>query len=243
MKVVIKALASLAVVGTIMIGVLLNYNKQTAAVWVTFATIVALALGLCLYWQKSIWDDRKTQQQTTISQSQPATSQEPKLEFPTFSEETPAVNFSLGERGISVGYSRQALIEAPKEPFSFSGFSPVRLYLEDDNLYADVTIYGGSGLPPIQIKHNKLINKPTGWDFNSNKKALEIVNDKSVPIYQFYYKASSHIVVNGVFPFPGGLILANESGAILNPSLPTQFRLNPIFKYPAWKYPGEYSQN
>ncbi len=144
---------------------------------------------------------------------------------------------------MSAGYSRQALSEAPREPFRLSGYSPAKLYLEGGKLYADVSIYGGSGLPPIQIKHNKLINKPPEWDFNSNAKALEIVNDKGIPVYQFYYKTPSHIVMNGISPFPGGLILANESGAALNPFLPAQFKLKPMFKYPSWKYPGEYSEN
>lgn len=179
----------------------------------------------------------------TKSQFQPADSQLKKLVFPTFSEDTKDVIFSLGEGGISSGYSRDALAETPREPFYFSGYRPVKLYIEGNQLYADVTIYGGSGFPPIQILHNKLINKPPDWDFNSNKMALEIVNDKGVPIYQFYYKTASHIVMNGIFPFPGGLILANESGTVMNPRLPATFELKLIFKYPSWKYPGEYLNN
>lgn len=241
MKIAIQALAAFAAVGAIMIGVLLHYNKQALAIWTTFSTVVAVALGFSLYWQKSVWDDHQAEK-APAPQTQPEGHQEPKLEFPTFSEETQAVNFSLGERGITAGYSRKALAEASREPFNFSGFSPVKLYLEGTKLYADVSIYGGSGLPPIQIKHNKLINKPPEWDFNSNSKALEIVNDKGAPVYQFYYKTRSHIVMNGIFPFPGGLILANEAGAVLNPFLPAQFRLKPIFKYPSWKYPGEYAE-
>ena len=242
MKIAIQALAASAAVGAILIGVLLHYNKQTPAIWVTFSTVVAVALGFCLYWQKSVWDAKDTVRDST-SQVRPADSQQKKLIFPTFSEDTKDVIFSLGERGMSAGYSRDALAETPREPFNFSGYSPVKLYIEGDQLYADVTIYGGSGLPPIQIAHNKLINKPPNWDFNSNETALEIVNDKGVPIYQFYYKTTSHIVMNGIFPFPGGLILANESGAVLNPRLPATFKLKPIFKYPSWKYPGEYLSN
>jgi len=49
--------------------------------------------------------------------------------------------------------------------------------------------------------------------------------------------------MNGIFPFPGGLILANENGATINPILPTNFSLKRIFKYPSWKYPGEYEKN
>ncbi len=49
MKIAIQALTGFVPVGAIMIGVLLHYDKQTFAVWVTFATVVAVALGFCLY--------------------------------------------------------------------------------------------------------------------------------------------------------------------------------------------------
>lgn len=165
----------------------------------------------------------------------------PKLKKPTFSEQIENVSFSLGERGISIDYTKKALKEQ-KEPYNFGEYKPVKLYMKNGNLFADVKIFGGSGLPPIEIKQNELINKPHDWDFNSNDKALEIVDKNKTPIYQFYYKTPSHIVVNGIFPFPGGLILANENGVLLNPSLPTTFTLKRIFKYPSWKYPGEYEE-
>jgi hypothetical protein len=63
-----------------------------------------------------------------------------------------------------------------------------------------------------------------------------------MPIYQFYYKTPTHIVVNGVFPYPGGLILAGPEGMVLNPFLPVSFQLKPMFKYPSWKYPGVYAE-
>lgn len=175
-----------------------------------------------------------------ISIPESASSKEIELLEPTFSEKTETVNFSMGERGFTVGYNYSSLERKAMDPFNFAGFSPVRLYIEDNNPYADVTIYGGSGLPPIEIKHNQLSNKPHDWDFNSNENALEVVNEKKIPVYQFYYKTPSHIVVNGIFPYPGGLILANQSGAMLNPILPTSFKLERIFKYPSWKYPGQY---
>ncbi len=239
MQIAIQALAAVAVIGTIVIGILLSYNKQTLAIWVTFVTVVVVALGFCLYWQDVVWRDQAAQAQIAPKFVTPSTST-PSLELPTFTENVQDVSFSLGERGITVGYNITELKRSPKEPFNFGGFSPVRLYVENDKPYADVQIYAGTGLPPISIKRNVLSNKPPNWDFNSNRSALEIVNENRVPAYQFYYKSSSHIVMNGIFPFPGGLILANESGAIVNPILPASFILRPIFKYPSWKYPGQY---
>jgi len=190
----------LTVVAFAIVTLLFAVGYKTAAIWVGFTGLVICCFWLCLFLQRKV-------------------SKELKLEQPTFSEEVESFVFSLGEGGMSAGYKISELKKTPKEPYNFSGYKPVRLYVADGRLYADVTIYGGSGLPPITIKHNQLSNKPGNWDFNSNKKALEVVNENNVPIYQFFYKTPSHIVINGIFPFPGGLILANESGAVMNPIL------------------------
>lgn len=162
-----------------------------------------------------------------------------KLEEPTFSEELNKVSISLGNKGTFTT-DISTLKEKPYVPTNLNGFKPVILYYSENNIYADVQIYGGTGLPPIQIKKNKIINKPPNWDYNSNKSALEIVNEKQVPMYQYIYKTPSHIIVNGIFPYPGGLMLAIEGGIIFNPSPSKIFSLKPIFKYPSWKYPGQY---
>lgn len=197
-------------------------SHRIAAVWLIFSAIVAYALSFTLYWH----DDIRSK---------------PELKEPMFSENTKDFTFSLGEGGISVGYSKKVLEKKHiKTGFVFNNYHPVELYIENDQLYADVKIYGGSNFPPIEIIKNKLFNKPKGWDFNSNEKAMEIVNENRIPIYQFFYKKPSHIVMNGIFPYPGGFILANEKGAIGNPILPTTFKLKKLFKYPSWQYPGEY---
>ena len=164
------------------------------------------------------------------------------LEEPSSSEALSKVSFSLGSGGIPFIADISKLKEQPSEPFNFGGLKPIEIYISNDNIYADVLIYGGSNLLPIEIKGNKLINKPPDWDFNSNKNALEVVNEKQITIYQFIYKTPSHIVFNGIFPFPDGLILASEKGVVLNPTLPTTFELKRIFKYPSWQYPGEYEK-
>lgn len=162
------------------------------------------------------------------------------LKQPTFSEKVENIVFSLGEGGISTGYRVSDLEKNPREPFTLSNFSPIKVYIKNGKPYADVKVYGGSGFPPIEIKNNKLLNKPFEWDFNSNEMAMEIVDNHYRPLYQYFYKSPSHIVVNGAFPFPGGLIIANvdEAVAVMNPYLPATFKLERIFKYPSWKYPG-----
>lgn len=163
---------------------------------------------------------------------------------PRFSEQIENIEFSFGEGGMTCSYKVSALQKRAVWPHNFSGFKPVKLYLKDGILYADVKIYAGSGMPPIQIIGNKLSGKPSTWDFNSNDKAVEIVNERRRPIYQFYYKTPSHIVVNGVFPFPNGFILARPQGGatiVRNMNALIKLDLKSIFKYPSWKYPGEYA--
>jgi hypothetical protein len=56
------------------------------------------------------------------------------------------------------------------------------------------------------------------------------------------------MVVNGIFPtsqiYDGKRVLmwVSEDGIGWNTERPANFKLNPIFKYPAWKYPGQYAE-
>lgn len=218
----LTVLGILGTVGLAVSGALFSFGHKSASVWILFGSLVIYSFSLCYYLQSLV-------------------SKEHRLAKPRFSEKIETFEFSLGERGISVGYSVEALRKQPAYPYNFNDFKPVKLYVDEGVLYADVTVFGGSGIPPIKIEHHELSGKPSDWDFNSNEKALEIVNENQIPIYQFYYKTPSHIVVNGLFPFPGGFIVAGPDGAVLNPTVPVQFRLRPIFKYPSWKHPGEYA--
>ena len=134
--------------------------------------------------------------------------------------------------------------KGPKEPFNFGGFKPIRFYVDNGKFYADVGLYGGSGLPPVEVKHNEFIVRPMNWDRNSDKNALEVVNELERPIFQLVYRSPGHVVINGIFQAPGWLVLANEDGAttIANPPTQVAFALKRIFKYPSWKYPGQHEQ-
>lgn len=222
-------LATLTIIGGISIGILLYYHMQTASVWVAFATCTLLILIFCLKWQYSIWKKEKQSIRTKT----------PIHEEPEFSEYIDNFSFSMEGKGTST-FSKGQLEEEPQKLFLVNNYSPVKVYIKNNNLYADVRIYGGNGSPPIEIIQNKLFNKPPNWDFNSDQYALEVVDEKNSPIYQFIYKTPSHIVLNGIFPFPNGLILTNEVAFIMSLTIPTIFKINRIFKYPSWKYPGEY---
>lgn len=163
------------------------------------------------------------------------------LEEPTFSENIEHFTFSLGAKGLVFGYSKEMLKKTHINPAFFHDYQPFTLYVEKDKLYVDVAIYRGDGFPPIEIKRNKLFNKPNNWDFNSNSYAMEIINEKKLPVYQLFYKNPSHIVIHGIFPLPDrNLLLIDESGATtFHQIIPNYFKLKRIFRYPSWKHPGE----
>ena len=163
-----------------------------------------------------------------------------KLKQPRFSEKMEKVTITIGSCSMTQKIER--LQKEAFYPLNMGGFKPVKFYVQGDMPYSDVAVYGGSGIPPIEIRHNQLINRPPNWDFNSNEKALEIVDQNNNPLYQLFYKTPYHIVINGIFPFPGGLLLATETGISINPTLPTKFGLKRIFKYPSWKFPGEFDE-
>lgn len=227
MEIAIYGLGVLAGIGFVVFSIAYSSHRTHSLWFLFFPCLILSSLAVTLLWQRLIWDEQ----------------QSPDLEEPTFREKTEVVKFSLGGGGITVGYRPSDLETQPREPFDFAGFKPVRLYVKDGKLRADVTVFGGPGEPSIEVRGNEFVVRPTGWDRNSNKTALEIVNQSRVPVFQLIHKSSSHIVVNGIFPYPGGLILANEDRTILNPTLPTAFRLKRIFKYPAWQYPGYYDQD
>jgi hypothetical protein len=155
------------------------------------------------------------------------------------------VHFSLGERGITMGVPVASLTRGQPTLMRLNGMVPVTLSLENGIIYCDVEIWGGPGGPPIQVRHNEFVVQPPEWDRNFSERAVEVVDAQGVPIFQLIRKTVSHYVVNGILPFPGGgLIVATDQGTALNPSPGNLARaraaLKPIFKYPSWKYHGQF---
>jgi hypothetical protein len=131
------------------------------------------------------------------------------------------------------------------------GTIPIKPYVENNRLFCDVEFFPTFGLPPIKLEHNTLSGRPRNWDWNHNDKALEIVNEDLVPIFQMYYKDDTHVMLNGVFPLKGELWICTEAGTetIRDSIIKTRFpdgiipvNLNRLFKYPSFKYPGQFEE-
>jgi len=163
------------------------------------------------------------------------------LKFPDhkFTELPEKITITFGSNSVS--YKTDILRNKKAAPFSVADIK-IFAFIENNTLYADSEIFGGKNQQPIYINKNTLSLLPNGWDFNSTNKALEIVNENKIPMYQLIYKTPNHIEINGVFVAKGGLILANSDGIQFNPPLPIPLKLNRIFKYPSFKYDGEYEE-
>jgi len=113
------------------------------------------------------------------------------------------------------------------------------------------------GMPPLKLENNELSGLPSNWDFNHSANAIEVVNERLVPIFQFYYKDDTHLVFNGVITSAAttakhnGVAFISETHYSVETMMDFSkndffkrieaLNLKTIFKYPAWKYPGEYA--
>jgi hypothetical protein len=124
-----------------------------------------------------------------------------------------------------------------------NGYTPVTLHMKGNTLLFHFKVWNSDGEPPIEVIDNEFVVRFPGFDKNSNANALEVVNMNGVPVFQMIRKTPTHLVVNGIFPTPAGLFLAGPEGLMTNakPVHLANFHLKPIFKYPAWKYPGQYA--
>ena len=131
---------------------------------------------------------------------------------------------------------------------------PVHVFIEHGFLYLNTAIYGGP-LPCVQINHNRVIPDSLmfhpNWDFNSNDRALEVIDEFGFPMFQMFVEPPNRLTVRGVFPFPNDEVLIQDidkgypSAFFDARSGPNQWRIDfhlkakPLFKYPSWRHPGE----
>ncbi len=199
-------------------------SHKTPSIVLFGVGVLCLDIAACLYWVNAV-----------------TAHPDPTLEEPTFIELPERVSVIVGT--TEVWFPSETLESSEGVPLTLGGFSPVRLKLIDEKLYADIKLFNGTGLPPIEMHENRFIVRPPDWDRNANTKALEVVNEKGIPIFQLIYEKPNRIRLRGIFAGPHVVLLATEGGMILNatPSKIAEFSLKPIFKYPAWKYPGQYA--
>jgi hypothetical protein len=159
------------------------------------------------------------------------------LEQPTFREKTEVVAVSVGGMTTQYPYSRLASQEGVSvSPLSMAGFEPIRLHIKDGKLYADINTT--DGVATVEIAENEFVVRPHDWDRNANQNALEVVDRNHRPVIQLIYESPTRIRINGVFVGNGITVFAAGDTIGSRPDILNN--LKPIFKYPSWKYPGQF---
>lgn len=97
---------------------------------------------------------------------------------------------------------------------------PGRFYAEARKPYFDGKIQAGE--QTVDIRRNRIVNLPKGWDENSNDRAYEVVNDKLRVVFQFALESAEHVEIDA------GQYINNDS----------MWRER-IFRYPSSQHPGE----
>jgi hypothetical protein len=136
------AIYGLGILGTfgLFVASLLHSSNKIAFLWVLFGTLVTYLLAFTLYWHDEVSIAKTMARQSGLRQSS--------LNLDSVSEDASKIRVSLGERGVTDGCDRVRLQKEPGERFQLAGYKPLKLYIIDGSLYADVAIYGGSELPP-----------------------------------------------------------------------------------------------
>jgi hypothetical protein len=219
-------------------------HLRVSALWVTWAG-VALAITAVFVWLHATMSQRNTDSNTSLP-ANTAPSLAPLLEkAPTFNVKTPKYFFLLGNTVISL-FDADQLKEGKKVPISlaFLHVNPVTVFVERDHFFADALLYSDTSGKQIVMKHNELSEKPLNWDSNSSQNAFEVVDEKCQPVFQLIYKSENEIRITGVFFMNDNVILVtpeNVWDSIGADALPIMRQaLKRIFKYPSWKYLGEY---
>ena len=150
-----------------------------------------------------------------------------------FSEEIPETVTVMIDNGVGFHLSTDLKSELiKKEPFKglldLDGEKPITIYIQNGTFYVDASIGDGHG-EVFHIKKTKLEVKPLNWDRNFSQSAVEIVDGNQHPVFQMIRRRANVIQICGLF--------VSSKGAKLDvrPS-------KTIFKYPAWKFQGEYAE-
>jgi hypothetical protein len=168
----------------------------------------------------------------------------------------PTKGFGIRDTGLymlsigtdTVGFYKEQLEQGSKAvgTTKIGGLNSFKIYLRSGIFCLDAQIYGGPGMPSIEVVCNRVKTSPD-WDTNYNEKAVEVVNQNQVPMFQMIFESETKIRVNGVFPAENNELLIDTPKGTervkLDPDKQTPIRvpLKLLFKYPSWKFLHQYA--
>jgi hypothetical protein len=147
----------------------------------------------------------------------------------------------LGESYLS--HYREYL-EQGSGMIKLGGLNSFKIYLRNGIFCIDAQVYGGFGMPLIEVVCNH-VTAPPSWDTNYTDEAIEVVDQNQVPMFQMIFESKTKIRVNGVFPADNNQLMIVTPLDTKKIDLPRQspidVPLKRLFKYPAWKFPHQYA--
>jgi hypothetical protein len=130
---------------------------------------------------------------------------------------------------------------------------PISIYLEQGVLCADVLLsrsvfdasIGRWRLADIKINCQDIEFDHLNYDANWTTNAFEVVTTDGLAVLQMIHRGVEDIEINGIFPDGNGNAwYASHNGTYPisadDPKFNT-YGLHPLFKYPSWKFPGQYA--
>ena len=230
MEIAAYALICLASALWIITGLIYSVHRVSAIVLFGFAFLLA-DISVCLFWaaKTAPTTGRLSDNQTTS--------------FPGFREKLTSATVFVGSNSVEVPLDR--LRNGPVGVLTFGKDTVVSLHLKGGAVYVDASVWAGYDVPPIEVKDGEFTVQRLGWDRNFNQTALEVVNEKMLPIFQMVYTSPSTIVVRGLFPSPQGVLMAVDDNGLMYNAKPGPPPYSPkrLFKYPSASHLGELLSN
>ncbi len=164
---------------------------------------------------------------------------------PTFIEKIDTIKIQFGKANYST-YSQKYFDLYPRdkyglEPFMHSGFIPLSVHIRERKMYIDFKWWSQNGNSPVIMNKNEFTINKSNWDRNYNQKAFEVVDNDTIPILQLIFVSSGHLRFYGLYDSPDGWGLVDDDGWSMTRVRPVNYKLKKLFKYPSWKYPGQFN--
>ena len=168
-------------------------------------------------------------------------------ELPTigFEDDSDVVEASFG---TMTGGNHVAMLKQmngrPVYPIDYNGITPVQFQYLDGKVSYSVKFWSPNQQSTIEVTDGRFTVRNDSLDRNYSSRALEVVTRDGHPILQIIWLTPGHMRLNGLFPLPDGsaLCMSDSGPKTVSANSPfSECHIPPVFKYPSWKYPGEFA--
>jgi hypothetical protein len=249
MEIAVYILGGCAVLAGIFSGVFSTGGHRDLSLWsACLGAVLTIVAGFCWY-QDFLWKRDGNAENPSQKQSALPTGATQSLVLPKFGLGQNSFTLSFG--GVGFRFSREQLQSKEGGVVIAQKGEPVlKLALEGDKLELTAEVPTERGFGPIRIVKNQLLDLPQNWEINHNAEwsAVEVVDSDQKPRLQLISKSAIEIQLNAVLRTANFTHIGDLDGARVIATKPGEqptftFRVEKLFKYPAWKYPGLYAED